>query len=447
MNDTHASAPPAAPSPSPSTHSSSQPVEDVGATTRQGAPGVDAWSTLMSLARDYPVLGYAAILVGIAAAGALIKQFLGGSPGYAFVALLTLLFLMGVAMLLDQVRRRPEAAWKKQADVAIWFVLALFVVLCVGLVSVIVFRYPRPLVEIIRDITGAVPTTAVPTLAVGFGSGVTDLNVTGLDAGLTAPPQGGAVDKAWLASKPSLKLLGTVRLVDHTGKPVERQDLYVNELVFANGARLVSGGANLSIRANSLVSQGGSIVAFPANERTPPPAAAGQPGIDGKAAGDLILTADAFDGTLAVDLTGQSGGSGAKGSPGRSGAAGAQGDAAASGLVDCRRGAGRGHQGATGEVGGLGTPGGAAGRGGVLRLGPVLFKERSRISFLAAAGTPGVGGEGGDGGPGGPGGPGGEARGNCHGNGPPGASGASGPKGGPGPVGGSAKEGQLLEAA
>lgn len=160
------------------------------------------------------------------------------------------------------------------------------------------------------------------------------------------------------------------------------------------------------------------------------PGSPGGPGAPGSSAGRISLTATSFQGQLRIDNSGQNGGAGGFGGLGGKGGDGARGAPAASGLLDCRRGPGRG-----GNGGGRGGDGGAAGTGGAAAPVIIAFEEVATDSTVEAntaaglQGNSGLGGRGGDGGRGAPEGP---ATGFCGGagrQGLPGPAGASGNQG------------------
>jgi hypothetical protein len=202
------------------------------------------------------------------------------------------------------------------------------------------------------------------------------------------------------------------------------------------GGNIVTNGRNLVIEVINLAMEGGSLFSF---RRAAP---------DGDSGGQVsILVHGQITGNMRVDLSGQPGTSGRDGAPGRPGPAGREGDNAASGLLDCQRGAGPGGSGGAGGKGEDGTAGGPGGNGGTLLIQLAVANVSAiskTIDFTARGGTGGSGGVGGSGGTGGPGGAGGSPRGLCQGSGPRGAAGPLGPSGLNGPPGTNGADGKML---
>ena len=209
------------------------------------------------------------------------------------------------------------------------------------------------------------------------------------------------------------------------------------------GARIITNGRRVEIRALHLVVDEGAILAF--DPMQSPPASASD-GKDGRGGGHLLLASlDDFQGRLAVNLSGQPGNPGTDGGKGKTGAGGRAGDRGQDGLFDCASGAGHGGKGQTGGPGDDGKAGGQGGNGGNLELGGVLTAAASqqRIEFVSKGGAGGPGGKGGAGGDGGPGGAGGASTSRCSGGnaGPPGDE---GPAGKPGPSGKPGMPGRVI---
>lgn len=242
-----------------------------------------------------------------------------------------------------------------------------------------------------------------------------------------------------------LKNGGTVVISEsdlETGKPNFQQRglqfMALDTLQLKKGARIVTGGNDLVIFANKIVSEDGSIVAFTDADRTAKNATTvgggGSPGVSG---GTVTLIAiNGIDGRLHVDLGGQNGGDGATGAQGANGANGAKGEDSESTPFGCAHGGGGGLPGSAGQKGATGGPAGNGGSGGSFFLynvgdQPVPTAVWEYVANAGLAGRPGNGGLGGRGGHGGDGGNGG---GFC-GGGPPGANGQDGSQGDSGPVG------------
>ena len=203
-------------------------------------------------------------------------------------------------------------------------------------------------------------------------------------------------------------------------------------------AQIVTNGAAVTIDALEVVSDGGGIVSFR-------DAALVSNAGEGASGGRVTLVVPgALRANLDVRLPGQSGKDGTDGGAGAKGGAGTPGDNAASGLIDCRRGAGNGGPGQPGSKGDDGAAGANGGAGGelVLRSGQPDLLARD-ITFAAPGGNGGAGGRGGAGGPGGDGGRGGNAVGLCNGNGQNGPAGPQGPPGMDGKPGASGSAGRV----
>lgn len=236
--------------------------------------------------------------------------------------------------------------------------------------------------------------------------------------------------------------------------------LALDKLVLKNKARLITGGSDLVIFVNTLVSEDGQIIAFPdkpfgtsaatKKAQPGPPATGGtgmpgQPGNDGDEGGIVsIHVVQGIQGIIHFDLSGQEGGDGGAGNSGVTGQKGGKGQDASSG-IGCNRGGQPGGTGSQGGRGGDGGKGGAGGHGGRLHLFNIGNKPipEANYTFLAAAGIGGKGGIAGPGGTGGPGGDGGNGEGFC-GGGDPGSPGPGGPSGTGGPNGNSGAPGNLV---
>jgi hypothetical protein len=221
------------------------------------------------------------------------------------------------------------------------------------------------------------------------------------------------------------------------GAPGETRTISTQALTLRSST-IITNGADLTIEVIDLILDNASIRSF----EKPDTATEGQKGRDGgvvqiRVHGDIV-------GDLQVNLSGEAGDNGKNGETGNRGSTGAKGDNAASGLFDCKRGAGRGGKGGTGGRGGDGMPGLAGGNGGTLIV--IAAKSdsvRPQLQFTSLGGKGGKGGRGGVGGEGGDGGPGGSPVGLCSGSGPRGAAGERGPSGEPGPNGADGTEGKI----
>jgi hypothetical protein len=211
------------------------------------------------------------------------------------------------------------------------------------------------------------------------------------------------------------------------------RSLMLNRLELLHGSRIVTNGINLEIDAQSIVSDGGGIIAFVEQRREP--AASGNNGAPGLNAGTIVLDTELnHNDLLNIELKGQNGQQGGVGLVGPIGAQGPRGEDGADHLFDCAHGAGNGGNGAKGGVGGTGGVGGPGGSGGKLILRGPITSQRSQIEFTTPGGRGGLGGDGGPGGPGGPPGGGGSGTTYCRG-GHPGNPGQLGDKGQPGALG------------
>ncbi|HEY6927565.1 MAG TPA: hypothetical protein VI653_29080 [Steroidobacteraceae bacterium] len=222
----------------------------------------------------------------------------------------------------------------------------------------------------------------------------------------TSPLVLGAVDDLYarkhaLKERPSLVVEGALVTTDGPGT---HQTIYVDTLDLEGGVILTKGGT-LTIEANRIISNGGTIRAF---SEDPPPTATGK-GQDG---GQVkIVVYDHVDGELMVNLTGGPGARGAKGADGLNGRAGAEGDHSSQSLFGCQHGGGRGENGAAGGPAGNGAPGFAGGDGGLLIVAGINPESLAKLITLdnsvarggpgGPPGAPGAGGKGGSGGAGG----------------------------------------------
>jgi hypothetical protein len=239
----------------------------------------------------------------------------------------------------------------------------------------------------------------------------------------------------------SLTLNGTTLIVAEPGanKPL---NLRVNTLTLQNGAKIITNGNPLRIKAVMIKSSGGKIISFPETTRTPKDAPTGDPGTAGLDGGTVEIDATDLDGRLTVELPGQNGGKGGQGEAGAPGKAGTHGTDASDHLFDCARAGGAGGAGGNGEDGHQGANGGAAGKGGTLTLKGGIKSRKNLIDFSAPPGKPGEKGPGGEGGQGGAGGQGGSGSVHC-GGGPSGAPGLAGKKGPDGQPGAQAEHGKV----
>jgi hypothetical protein len=214
--------------------------------------------------------------------------------------------------------------------------------------------------------------------------------------------------------------------------------LRFDELTLKSGAKIVTNGNKLIIKANRIVTDGSAkIISFDVERQTAVDSPEGVAGKPGSAGGIVELEANGLEGRLVVSLHGQIGGRGGPGRNGRDGGPGSRGSNGVEGFLDCRSGGGDGGKGDTGENGAAGQHGGPAGDGGILVLRDSIKREQHRIIFSSPPGELGPGGRGGAGGAGGPGGEGGSGTARCGGGhgGPTGDVGHSGPDGRPGEIG------------
>jgi hypothetical protein len=238
------------------------------------------------------------------------------------------------------------------------------------------------------------------------------------------------------SGRPDLVLDGAILEISPPDRGSTRS-LLLGRLELRNQARIVIRNVNLEIVAESIKSEGGEFISFPAEAKVPP-APPGQNGESGLAAGALLLDSPLESGSLLhVLLPGAAGQDGGQGLPGPQGAAGPRGDNGADHLFDCAHGGGNGGPGSGGGPGGNGAQGGAGGQGGQLVLRGGIAAQRVQIDFAAPGGKGGAGGLPGPGGPGGLGGQGGSGSTYCRGGnaGPRGPQGFPGMPGLPGPDG------------
>lgn len=225
------------------------------------------------------------------------------------------------------------------------------------------------------------------------------------------------------------------------------QYMALDTLELNKGARIVTGGNDLIIIANKIISEDGAIIAFTKKTRkaasATSPGNPGSPGVSGDTV--MLIAINGIEGRLHVDLSGQDGGDGAKGITGQVGRHGDRGDQAVWTLLNCNKGGGNGSDGGTGEKGGAGGAAGNGGNGGTFLLynvGPAPIPAAD-WDYVKKGGTRGTPGKGGDGGPGGPGGQGASGGGPCR-NGKPGHTGPRGQRGDSGSKGFNGSEGTSL---
>jgi hypothetical protein len=308
-------------------------------------------------------------------------------------------------------------------QIVAWGIVLVFVAVLVLFVSAAFFGWPaKGALFVARVFSDAslVPRDDLTPVTIGPSSSQQTFDV--LPATMLGPlVPSDPIDRVEaLGHRPPLVIDGAVV---SAGGPGQSRTIAVPSLTLRNGS-IVTNGADIVIEVIDLIVENGSIQSF----ETP---ASPRPGKAGRSGGTVrIRVHGSIVGTLRTDLSGEAGTPGKNGTQGSPGPAGAKGDNAASGLVDCSRGAGRGRAGGPGGPGGDGEPGLPGGAGGTL----IVVAEdvdlfRPRITFDAPGGSGGSGGEAGQGGPGGPGGPGGSPVGLCSGGGPTGDSGPQGPPG------------------
>ena len=220
----------------------------------------------------------------------------------------------------------------------------------------------------------------------------------------------------------------------------------VRRLELKKGARIITNGRRLAIRAELVTSDGGQILAFGPSVNARDGDSQRTDGDAGLSARNLELATNQISGQLLVDLRGQNGGNGADGAPGAAGQRGLPGSPGVSAVFDCRQGGGNGSAGGDGGRGGRGGSGGRGGAGGNLILVGVPEKEIEKVAFKLDGGLGGKSGAGGPGGPGGLGGEGGSGSGFCSG-GQPGPGGRPGQPGEAGVTGDAGAKGQLQKVA
>lgn len=208
--------------------------------------------------------------------------------------------------------------------------------------------------------------------------------------------------------------------------------LGMDVLELKKGARIVTGGNDLVIYTNKVISEGGEIISFDDKSKKAANAmsagGAGSPGVSGGTVS--IFAVNGIEGRLSINLRGQEGGDGAQGNRGADGQMGMQGYGAQTFLGVCQSPGTSGAPGSPGQRGATGGPTGHGGSGGTFILYNVGATPIPGASweFSAAAGDPGKPGDGGPGGNGGAGGLGGSGYGLCR-NGPRGAWGSNGQPG------------------
>jgi hypothetical protein len=216
------------------------------------------------------------------------------------------------------------------------------------------------------------------------------------------------------------------------------QFLALDTLELKKGARIVTGGNNLVIFVNKVISEDGGVVAM--TDKTinaANGAGVGARGIPGVSGGTVtIFTVNGIEGRLHVNLSGQNGGNGVKGATGQQGPPGVKGANAQMQYAIppyCKAGGQDGQPGHKGLPGLQGGAGGNGGQGGFLAIYTIGSSPVPAASwdFTGDPGKGGTPGGGGDGGPGGVGGEGGNGEGTCGG----GHGAGSGPQGDPGPTG------------
>jgi len=221
--------------------------------------------------------------------------------------------------------------------------------------------------------------------------------------------------------------------------PGSSHSIVVHSLTLKN-SKIVTNGADLTVEVVDLSTDGSAIISFEHPDRSQPD----QPGRPGGRV--TLIVHGRIEGRLGLDLSGEAGAPGQPGARGAKGPDGGQGPNAASGLFDCRRGAGRGGSGGAGQPGHPGTGGHDGGDGGTFVLvadGGVTTLAQA-FDVVTDGGQGGAGGIGGRGGEGGSGGPGGSPRGLCSGGGPRGAAGPAGASGAQGPSGKNGSPGAFL---
>jgi hypothetical protein len=340
------------------------------------------------------------------------------SPITAAVLFVT---VIGFAVLARQVLRLRTAS----SSVSSFAALLVGTVGAAFLCTSTFVSWPVDLPQFIRPLFGGISNVALPN------SGKT-LTFTGKTISL-GEISNFVYPKAE-GNRDSLKLDNSTLILDPATKDTK---LVFDRLDLTNGSRIITNGGSLTIQANELIPDGGSVISFTDKEATPPKAVAGRSGFDGMSGGRVLLEVGHLDGHLTADLSGQSGGAGGDGLAGVPGGPGANGENAADSFITCRHGGSDGLSGLPGGSGGPGGPGGKGGDGGILLIHGGIVSQMNQISLTSDGGKGGLGGNGGPGGPGGVGGQGGSGSTFC-GGGHPGLSGPagnSGPRGADGPPG------------
>jgi hypothetical protein len=221
--------------------------------------------------------------------------------------------------------------------------------------------------------------------------------------------------------------------------PGRSHSIVVHSLTLKN-SKIVTNGADLTVEVVDLFTDGSAITSFEHPDRSQP----NQPGRPGGRV--TLIVHGRVEGRLRLDLGGEAGAPGQAGERGANGPNGERGSNAASGLFDCRRGAGRGGPGGAGQPGHPGTDGRDGGDGGtfVLVADGAVTTLAQAFDVVTNGGQGGAGGPGGPGGQGGSGGPGGSPVGLCSGGGPSGADGPPGASGAQGPPGKNGSPGVFL---
>ncbi|MFO1302994.1 MAG: hypothetical protein U1F54_04635 [Burkholderiales bacterium] len=358
---------------------------------------------------------------------------LGVAPSILFPATVGVIVIGLLAVLAASAVRGVRN--RRLADLFAWVVVLLFVAITVLLISSAFFGTPpagaRLLAKWLDD------PALLPTQGKRQEIRVeTDRSWSTLPESLRTPTLGAnrmALSEE-LGSRPDLVVVGARLVIDANAGS---STIAVRSLTLRN-AEVVTNGTTVTIEALEVISDDGSVVSY----RDATLVSATGAGTSGGRV--TLVIAGSLRGNLKVQLPGQGGKDGANGNAGGKGAAGAPGNNAASGLIDCQRGAGNGGPGQSGGKGEDGTPGANGGNGGDLVIRaknpePVV----QAIAFSAPGGGGGVGGKGGAGGPGGDGGRGGSPVGLCSGSGQTGPGGPQGPPGSDGKPGTSGSAGRI----
>ncbi|NTB87710.1 collagen-like triple helix repeat-containing protein [Agrobacterium tumefaciens] len=318
-----------------------------------------------------------------------------------------------------------------------WAISALFILVLTLCITSVFFGWPKNGAIFIARLTGApiilsqiTPSEPAISIASSRTVAIQDL-VDSVRRPVKGTDETSRAEE--LSARPRLNVSGTLEMAAGESRTLALSTLNLND------GQIVTNGGDLLIEVNDLISDNGTIRSFP------DPIKAATQG-EGKSGGKVtIVVHNEITGRLNVQLLGQNGANGADGAKGGTGGKGASGDNSASGVVDCRRGPGRGRTGSSGLAGGTAQNGFKGGDGGILeiRAPSGVSVDDAIVSKLSPGrgGSPGKPGEGGDGGPGGDG---GGSSGLCRGEGSTGETGPKGPEGQAGIAGPDGNPGQRI---